>query len=99
MTFKPPRDARPDVIDALQALEDLVITVDFDRDDPHSIAAAVRSVNAAIDTSVAAYRGHPMVESAIAELKAECQAGLYEQAERAGAYTPGISNLAKPTLH
>ncbi|WP_250510329.1 hypothetical protein [Caballeronia sp. GACF4] len=99
MTSKSPRDSRADVIDALQALEDLVITVDFDRDDPSSIEAAVRSVNAAIDTSVAAYRGHPMVESAIAELKAECQAGLYEQAERADAYTPGISDFKKPTLH
>lgn len=93
-------DRRAQVAAALEALEALVITVDFDCEDPESVEAAIRAVDAAIDETVAAYRGVPVIESAIADLKAECRAGLYEHADRAGAFTPGItSELNKPTLH
>ncbi|MCG7405738.1 MULTISPECIES: hypothetical protein [Caballeronia] len=103
MTTKPPADSiiqADTALLALEALEELVITVNFDRDDPASVEAAIQTVEASIDTAVAAYRGHPMVESAVAELKAECRAGLYEQAERVDAFIPSMSaSPKKPTLH
>lgn len=103
MTIKPLADSlnqAETVLLALEALEKLVITVDFDCEDPASVEAAIQTVEASIDTAVAAYRGHPLVESAVSELKAECRAGLYEQAERVDVFTTGMSaNPKKPMLH
>jgi hypothetical protein len=90
-------DLRTEVAAALEALEALVITVDFDSEDPDSVEAAIEKVEATIDAVVALYRGHPLIESAVADLKAECREGLYEQAERAAPIMPGITT--KPTLH
>ncbi|WP_244808901.1 MULTISPECIES: hypothetical protein [Caballeronia] len=90
-------DLRTEVAAALEALEGLVITVDFDSEDPDSVEAAIEKVEATIDATVAPYRGHPLIESAVADLKAECREGLYKQAERAAPITPGITT--KPTLH
>jgi hypothetical protein len=90
-------DLRAEVVAALEALEGLVITVDFDCEDPDSVEVAIQKVGAEIDATVAPYRGHPLIESAVADLKTECREGLYEQAERAAPITPGITT--KPTLH
>jgi hypothetical protein len=68
-----------DVAAALQSLEDFKVTVNFDDKDPHSVEAAIQAVEAAIDARVAAYRGNELIESAVAELKAECRAGILEQ--------------------
>ena len=99
MTTPPSFDPPAEVIAALQALEELVIEVEFNSQDLHSIEAAVRKVEAAIDATVATYRGHPLIESTVADIKAECRAGLYEQADGTKtAPTPGIGSN-KPTLH
>lgn len=85
---------------ALRALEDLVVTVEFDCGDPLSVVAAIRSVEAAIDTCIATWRGHKMVESAIADLKAECRAGLLEQADDGMAAAAALRCLpGSCTLH
>jgi hypothetical protein len=100
MTEIPPVDPLADVAAALQTLDELVITVDFDSEDPDSIEAAIRTVEAMIDATVAPYRGHPIVESTVAELKAECRAGLQLHAEQTGAFTLGNSSApTKLTLH
>ncbi|WP_244832089.1 hypothetical protein [Caballeronia sp. TF1N1] len=90
-------DLRTEVAAVLEALEGLVITVDFDSEDPDSVEAAIEKVEATIDATVEPYRGHPLIESAVADLKAECREGLYEHAERAAPIKPGITT--KPTLH
>ncbi|SAL52682.1 hypothetical protein [Caballeronia concitans] len=99
MTTTPSFDPPAEVIAALQALDDLVIEVEVNSQDLHSIEAAVLKVEAAIDATVACYRGHPLIESTVAAIKAECRAGLYEQADATqAARNPGIGSN-KPTLH
>ncbi|GAB5100538.1 hypothetical protein [Caballeronia sp. HLA56] len=90
-------DLREEVVAALEALEALVITVDFDCEDPDSVEVAIQKVEAEIDAAVGPVRGHPLIESAVSALKAECREGLYRQAERAAPIILGITT--KPTLH
>ena len=99
MTTTPFLDPPAQVIAALRELEDLVIEVKLNGQDLPSIEAAIHQVEAVIDATVARYRGHPLIESTVAEIKAECRAGLYKQADATkAAPTPGISSN-KPTLH
>ncbi|WP_175946714.1 hypothetical protein [Caballeronia sp. BCC1704] len=99
MTTTPSLDPPAEVIAALQALDELVIEVEFNSQDLHSIEAAVRKVEAAIDATVARYRGHPLLDSTVADLKAECRAGLYEHADETQAARTSGSGSNKPTLH
>jgi hypothetical protein len=97
MTDKLISDLCAEVAAALDELDALVITVDFNSEDPDSVEAAIRTVEATIDTTVAPYRGHPLIESTVAKLKAECRKGLYEHAKHGASVAPGITS--KPTLH
>jgi hypothetical protein len=99
MTTAPSFDPPAEVIAALRELEELVIEVKLNGQDLPSIEAAIHQVEAVIDATVARYPGHPLIESTVAEIKAECRAGLYEQADGTKtALIPGIG-LNKPTLH
>jgi hypothetical protein len=72
-----------EVLTTLQRLEDMVLTMEFDCDNPSSVNAALQATDAVIDRRMAAYRGHELVESTIAELKAECRANILAQVEAA----------------
>ena len=72
-----------DVLTTLQRLEDLVLTMEFDCDNPRTVEAAVQATEAVIDRRMAAHRGPELVESTIAELKAECRANILAQVEAA----------------
>ncbi|WP_244808317.1 hypothetical protein [Caballeronia zhejiangensis] len=87
------------VIAALQALDDLVVKVELNGQDLHSIEAAIHEVEAAIDATVARYPGHPLIESAVAEIKAECRAGLYGQTNATKAASTQYAGAKKQTLH
>ncbi|EKS72769.1 hypothetical protein [Caballeronia sp. Lep1P3] len=97
MTDKLISDLCAEVAAALEELDALMITVDFNSKDPDSVEAAIRTVEAIIDRTVAPYRAHPFIESTVANLKAECREGIYEHAKHAALVTPGITS--KPTLH
>jgi hypothetical protein len=68
-----------DVSAALQALERLVITVDFDSADAVSVDAAIAKVEAVIDSTIAGFPSHPLIAEAVSAMKAECRIGLHEQ--------------------
>ena len=82
-TPEPLSELLDEVARALQSLDDVVVTVSFDQDDPASIEAAIQAVEEAIDAKIAAFRGNDLVESAADQLKAECRAGILEQVEDA----------------
>lgn len=98
MTDKPPHDTSADLATALQALDDLVLSVEFDSKELESVEAAMRAVETTIDGAMAGYRGHPLVESAIAHLKAKCRAALHAGCAEAFNAKPS-PELDKPRLH
>lgn len=65
--------------DGLKALEDEVITAEFDPDDPASVEAAIIHIDAVIDAKIARYRGNRLVEEAADAIKAECRANIFQQ--------------------
>ncbi|GJH13069.1 hypothetical protein CBA19CS11_29545 [Caballeronia novacaledonica] len=99
MTSTPWSDPPAEVIAALRALDELVVKVELNGQDIHSIEAAIHEVEAAIDATVAKYRAHPLIESAVAEIKAECRAGLYEQTDATKASLTPYAGANKQTLH
>ncbi|AME28188.1 MULTISPECIES: hypothetical protein [Burkholderiaceae] len=80
---KDPLASLDEVLTTLQWLEEVVLTMEFDCDNPLSVKAALQATDAVIDKRMAAYRGHALVESTIAELKAECRANILAQVETA----------------
>jgi hypothetical protein len=65
--------------EGLKALEDEVITAEFDPDDPASVEAAIAHVEAVIDAKIARFRGNRLVDEAADAIKAECQASILQQ--------------------
>jgi hypothetical protein len=65
--------------EGLKALEDEVITAEFDPDDPASVEAAIAHVDAVIDAKIARFRGNRLVEEAADAIKAECRANIFQQ--------------------
>ncbi|GAB5098142.1 hypothetical protein YK56LOC_38580 [Caballeronia sp. HLA56] len=64
---------------ALLALDRLVFTVVFDGTDTDSVDAAIATVDAAIDATIADFPSHPLISAAVTAMKAECGVGLHEQ--------------------
>ncbi|OTP65714.1 hypothetical protein [Caballeronia sordidicola] len=69
--------------EGLKALEDEVITAEFDPDDPASVEAAIAHVEAVIDAKIARFRGNRLVDEAADAIKAECRANILAQVEAA----------------
>jgi hypothetical protein len=65
--------------EGLKALEEEVITTQFDPDDPVSVQAAIDHVEHAIDAKIAPYRGNRLVEEAVDQIKAECRTNILQQ--------------------
>jgi hypothetical protein len=65
--------------EGLKALEEEVITAEFDPDDPVSVEAAIAHVEAVIDAKIARFRGNRLVEEAADAIKAECRANILLQ--------------------
>lgn len=65
--------------EGLKALEEEVITTQFDPDDPVSVQAAIDHVEHAIDAKIAPYRGNRLVEEAADQTKAECRTNILQQ--------------------
>jgi hypothetical protein len=68
---------------AFSALDGEVATVSFDAHKPDSIEAAIRTMEAAIDSKVAPYRANPMIASIVPKLKEKYRAAIYERAKSA----------------
>jgi hypothetical protein len=66
--------------EGLKALEDEVITAEFDPNDPASVDAAIRHIDNTIDAKVARFLGNRLVEEAAHATKAECRANILLQA-------------------
>lgn len=64
--------------DALDALGQLKIALDFDRDNPASIEAAIREFDAKIDAVVAPFRGNALIEEVARQIKSECRESLLQ---------------------
>jgi hypothetical protein len=69
---------------AFKALDGQLATVSFDPDNPASIQAAIRTMEAAVDDKVAPYRGNALVEGIIPQLKEKYRAAILERANGAG---------------
>jgi hypothetical protein len=65
--------------EGLKALEEEVITTQFDPDDPASVQAAIDHVENAIDMKIAPYRGNRLVEEAADQIKEECRTNILQQ--------------------
>ncbi|OTP66578.1 hypothetical protein [Caballeronia sordidicola] len=79
--------------EGLKALEDEVITAEFDPEDPASVEAAIAHVEARIDAKIARFRGNRLVKEAADAIKVECRANILEQA------TDRDTNRGTRTLH
>lgn len=66
--------------EGLRALEEEVITAEFNPADPASVDAAIRHIDNTIDAKVARFRGNRLVEEAADAIKAECRANILLQA-------------------
>ena len=66
---------------AFKALDGELATVRFDRDKPESVEAAIRTMEAAIDTKVAPYRANALVLSIVPRLKEKYRAAILERAK------------------
>ncbi|AME27311.1 hypothetical protein [Burkholderia sp. PAMC 26561] len=76
-----------DAAEGLKALEEEVITAEFNPDDPVSAEAAIAHVEAVIDAKIARFRGNRLVEEAADAIKAECRANILWQATDRGTRT------------
>ena len=65
--------------EGLKALEEQVITTEFDPENPFSIQAAIDYVERAIDAKIAPFRNNRLVQEAAAQIKAECRANVLHQ--------------------
>lgn len=65
---------------ALQSLDGHLTTVKYDPNNAESVNAAIREMEAAVDAKVAPYRGNPLVESIVPELKEKYRAAILERA-------------------
>ena len=61
---------------ASQALDGTITTVNFNSDDPESVAAAIQQVEAAIDSKIAPYRSNCMVMNMADALKEKYRQGI-----------------------
>jgi hypothetical protein len=68
---------------AFSTLDGEVATVSFDPQNPESIEAAIRSVEATIDSKFASYRDNPMIACAVPRLKEKYRATIHERAKSA----------------
>jgi hypothetical protein len=68
-----------EVGEGLKALEEEVITTQFDPDDPLSVQAAIDHVEHAIDAKIAPFRDNRLVKQAADQIKAECRANILQQ--------------------
>jgi len=57
--------------------------VSFDPDKPESVTAAIREMEAAIDSKVAPYRNNPMVLKIVPQLKEKYRTAIQERANSA----------------
>ena len=65
-----------ELADASQALNGTITTVNFNPDDPESVADAMRQVEAAIDRKIAPYHSNPTVMKMADELKEKYRQGI-----------------------
>lgn len=70
---------------AFQALDGNIATVKFDPDNPESIAAAVTAMEAAVDAKVSPYRGNPLIEGLVPQLKDKYRTAILKRAKAAKA--------------
>ncbi|MHB0772325.1 hypothetical protein ACYCVF_25205 [Bradyrhizobium sp. 1.29L] len=75
-------------VKAIQSLDGALTEVKFDPSDPSSVQGAIVDVEAAIDRRVGAYRGNPIVEPWIAEIKEKYRKELLDRAAKARAAAP-----------
>jgi hypothetical protein len=68
---------------AFKALDGQFATVNFDPDDAQSVEAAIRTMESAIDSKVAPYRGNAMVANIVPQLKEKYRAAILERAKQA----------------
>jgi hypothetical protein len=75
-------------VKAIRALDGELTEVKFDPSDPSSVESAIADVETAIDRKVGAYRGNPIVESWITEIKAKYRKNLLDRAATARMEVP-----------
>jgi hypothetical protein len=76
---------------APRALDGEIATVRFNPEEPGSVEAAIRTMEAAIDTKVGPYRNNASVLSIVPQLKEKYRAAILERAKEAlaGCKEPG----------
>jgi hypothetical protein len=68
---------------AFGALDGELATVRFNPEEPESVEAAIRTMEAAIDTKVGPYRNNALVLSIVPQLKEKYRAAILERAREA----------------
>jgi hypothetical protein len=76
---------------AFRALDGEVATVRFNPEEPESVEAAIRTMEAAIDMKVGPYRNNALVLSIVPQLKEKYRSAILERAKKAlsGCKGPG----------
>lgn len=67
---------------AFQSLDGTLTTLKFNPDDPQSVKAAIRQMEAAIDSKTAAYRGNTLVSNVAQQLKDKYREKILERAKK-----------------
>ncbi|MGC2497121.1 MAG: hypothetical protein WA374_05230, partial [Acidobacteriaceae bacterium] len=68
---------------ALRALDGEIGTVSFDPGNQERIRAAIASMEATIDRKVASYRGNPLVENILPQMKEKYRAAILDRVNSA----------------
>ncbi|HEX4049670.1 MAG TPA: hypothetical protein VHY19_02170 [Steroidobacteraceae bacterium] len=74
------RQRREDAQHACQSLGDTIVTLKFDGSNPASVAAAIRQMEAAVDSKFAAYRGNDLVADVARTMKESYRKVILERA-------------------
>ncbi|HGO6123297.1 hypothetical protein WI44_00190 [Burkholderia cepacia] len=67
---------------AFQSLDGEIATVRVVPGDEESVQAAIREMEAAVDQKAAQYRGNPLVDRVVEQLKARYREHIIERSER-----------------